>query len=488
MIKRLLAILLACAASTSLAQQSNLLLVGQGNVSSAASTLTWTLVQDSNSNACGPGVSTCTIYTTQSSTYNPLPNLAGTVQALVLYTGSDATITSAYGCTTSAGCTSGNATETFSTVAGSACHAWNSHGVDADVVYLNSSGASAGTDAWTVNLSTATSGWGNVFLFEALPPSGYTGSFDSCGVSIQSDVETMTAAATSPTATDIIYQLTAVQDTGAAGELNNWSSPYLTDFNGNGICLNCTSGTAPTFTAQAADWGAIPGIAFKSSAGTYTPLTKIFSGVQQATVGGDGGTESCSSSGCTLTLSQATGSGNFGMLCSAANLDGYITSVTGAGTWTTSTNLQGVTNGYYTSCVYNLSLTSGVSSLTVKTGASGTYGFMYLEYRRNDAKSWTVDQIPSPVSTSGTSGKYTGPAFSSATGTNDLRFDIFVASGAIGASTLYYGIQPNLPFFNVSSSYQTGVAVVPDTANFNATTWYVPSSGTTNSLMGMVVK
>jgi hypothetical protein len=149
----------------------------------------------------------------------------------------------------------------------------------------------------------------------------------------------------------------------------------------------------------------------------------------------------------------------------------YITSVTGGGTWvlpgTSGCQMQ-PSGGLGVSCAYALSSTSGATSLTIKAPA-GTYGFSFWEVSRTGG-SFVLDQLATQTNAAST-WNAPGPALSSATGTNDIIFQLYApAIATTGAWENYYGIFPG-KFINLSTSLQAGNSLVINTNNFAATTW-----------------
>ena len=156
-----------------------------------------------------------------------------------------------------------------------------------------------------MTLSANAVGYYSVSFLEALPPAGYTGSFDVGGSQANSSCSaSCNGVALSLTATDIVFQV-ADPGTNTAGPLA-CSSPYVTDSNGNCVYLNATSGSAPTTAQATTSYNSIVAVAFKTTAGSFTKPALPFT--MQNIVATNAGTLNCSPT-CSLTV-PSTGSGH----------------------------------------------------------------------------------------------------------------------------------------------------------------------------------
>jgi hypothetical protein len=214
-----------------------------GAVQSLALSSGWTFIQDTISDCTG-GSTTCTTPAC-TTTYNCIiPTTAGSVWVMVLAnTTTNLTIS---------GVSGGGGT--WTACASSGCHQYLS-GLGNIDVYYNLTGSS-GSNSFTVTASTTIPSGGDSWIdfIELLPPSGYTASLDSvgtsttCGGSAGGTGTTCTGAALTVTGTDALLQIDAEMENDYPTAFNAFSGSFLADYQANGICLNCTGGTAPAVT------------------------------------------------------------------------------------------------------------------------------------------------------------------------------------------------------------------------------------------------
>ena len=431
---------------------------------------TWTWVQDSPLVFCNQGNPT----TCGPNNYNGniMPTVAGSVWIVAVQTLNNVTISNVTGPsgTTWVHCPN--------------CHATSPVGgrYNIDAWYaLN--GPAGMTTGMTITMSGSPGFFSGQFI-ELLPPPGTTASYDTSGIATPTSCSgtsgTPCTAASLPgvSATDAIVQ----SDGGnAAATWNGWSSPYIVDANGYGICLNCTSGTAPQVTyfpcgPQGSPTTCNPeffGLAFKSSAGTFTPPTPQFSILQYTAPNTanrylappNGPIITCNPS-CSLPLPQATtGSGHLLYLASA-NGGPHITNVgcspiSCASGWVIPVNCQqsASANGsnYGLSCAYNLSIPAGVTSLNITMSGNNGTGFAAFE-ASSSTGGFAFDQQNNFTSPSGTE-FITAPTMSNIT--NDFIVQLFLNSGG-SLGSRYYPQPYNISSFNYFFGANASIAVQPN--------------------------
>ena len=293
-------------------------------------------------------------------------------------------ISSAYDCTTSTGCTSGNQADTAILCASHTCaHQTADDIIDLSVIY---NGAASQTYV-TFNLSTTpanTSYW--LEYVEILPPlcngvrctlsfGSYQSFFTaSCG----------TCSATNMTLSSDTEEIVYIVD--PSGYLAGVSNPYHADFIGNMFSLDTSSGTGASITSSG--WWSQGQIAFKVNGGTsYSAATPIFTSVNGAPPSQNawfpqGTTQQCNPT-CTITLNANATAGNGGYLgvMDQGGQGRFISSVTNGGTWTTGASAQlNLSGANAMSYAYNLSLTStGTYSVTM-SGNCTSCQFVYYEW------------------------------------------------------------------------------------------------------------
>jgi hypothetical protein len=373
----------------------------------------WTWLQDTPPLIISGGVvvDSC-VATASTCTFPVLATTSGSVAAIILGTTNNVTISSVTG--------GGGWTHC------AACHLFDAAGFNWDIAY--STTLSAGTTSVTVNLTGAAGGTTSDLFYanfiELLPPAGFSGQFDvgntlaeaACTSCVGVNLGTLGG-------TDAIIQATTG---GPNVGFNLFGSPYFTEYLSNAgnltaIQLNATSGAGPTLaqaTSAAVDWTAI---AFKSTAGSFTPPTPVFSLVSVASTVNDGLVYLSCSPTCSLTV-PSTGSGHLLFLQVSNPSGNFLSSATGGGTWvvpTGASTCQLNQSGSAVSCGYVLSSTSSATTINLTMSASATYGVMYYEVSRTSG-SFVLDTQASTGIT-GTTSTTTGQALT-LSGTNDVIF------------------------------------------------------------------
>jgi hypothetical protein len=380
----------------------------------------WTWLQDSVPlHISGGTVQDICVATASTCTFPVISTTAGSVWVALVGTSNNVTIT---------------ATSGWTLCPSSACHNFDALGFNWDIAYSTS--GSSGTTSITVNLSGAAGPTtGDLFyinFIELLPPAGFTGAYDTGGIVHSASCTTCSGVALTLTGTDAVIQATTGGD---HTSFSQFSSPYFTEYISNagnvtGVALNTTSGTAPTIVAQPS--GPMDGaaIAFKSTAGTFTPPTPVFSLVNLASTVNDSEVWLNCSPTCSLTI-PSTGTGHLLFVQVSDESGTNLSAITGGGTWvipsgsnTCAKNNSGIT----TSCAYVLSSSSGATTLNMTmTGSSGNIGVMYYEVARTsgsfvlDAQNSTsITTVASPQSGQGLT----------LTGTNDVIFQEIASADA----------------------------------------------------------
>ena len=429
-------------------------LSGTGQIGST-NTSGWTYIQDSittGGGTCLAGSSSCTIGVSLM-----FPTTAGSVWLVRTHTGNNVQIASVTG---------GGGTWTHCP----SCAVFNStlnQSIDAS---YNLSGG-AGTTAVTVTLAAPASGFFQVNFIELLPPSGSTASFDAAAATSSNSCSTCTGAGLSLSGTDAVFQTQA--GNGVSG-WNGWSSPYITDGRGNGIGLNVTSGAAPTVKMNSSIGGLFMAIAFKSSAGSFTPPAQQFSAVNFTSPAAGA---NCTPS-CTLTI-PFTGSGHLLYLEVGDINNAHIVSISGGGTWV----IPGGSNScaivlspnQALSCGYILSSTAGATSLNLTMSGSGAIAYAVWEIATTSG-SFALDTQGSTQNPA-TGFNPRGQALT-LTGTNDVIFQSIFAPGGTSSVTLYpmgYINGQGQLFFN----NQAGLAALLNTTNGAAPEWATENVPTT---------
>lgn len=307
-----------------------------------------------------------------------------------------------------------------------------------------------GTTSITVNLSGSSGSIFGANFFELLPPAGSTASFDVAGTTASSTCTTACPGVALPiTATDAIIQSVHAA---SPSNWNAWSAPYTTLWNGEGLYLNATSGAAPTVATTGT--GAVTNaIAFKSTAGSFSPKAQSMSVVhfvQQANV-------SCSPS-CSLSI-PATGSGHLLYLQSGTLSGNHVSAASGGGTWvapsgTGSCQIAIPSTSSSLGCAYALSSAPGATSINITmSGNTPNASFAF----------WEVASTSGPFSFDAQGSAVNSPSYNQAgvpltlTGTNDAIFQaIFIPGGTSGVSFYPIAYTPGSDgFFDTNAAQST---------------------------------
>jgi hypothetical protein len=377
----------------------------------------WTYLQDSIATSCSG--STCTI-----GNWNMLPTTAGSVIIITVGTTNNNRISSASG---------GGGTWTLCPAN---AHVFRSGAPFArmlDCIY--SFNVAGGTTSLSVTLSGSA---GTVFganVIEIAPPPGSTASLDTSNSIIDGPCSgPCPAVSLNLSATDMVLQ---VLDGNAPGLWNGYSSPYITDNNSDGIGLNLSGTTSPTITVRSPANGAVLfALAFKSSAGTFTPPTQPISVVNYTNPTG----LNCSPT-CTLTGVPNIAAGHL-LYIEAGNLTTgvSISSISGGGAWVVpaGANSCRISESSPTSealsCAYVLSSTATSNPPVVTMTGSASTSFAVWELATTGT-GFTFDKMGS--ATNSPSLTPAGVSLSPLNGSNDVIFQSAGVPGGTSAVSLY---------------------------------------------------
>jgi len=440
----------------------------------------WTWLQDTNqlttgTAACSSSSTTCSILS--------VPTTAGSVW--IAYWGSNAStsqikITGVCSDVAPNSCTTTN--NGWTLVPSSACAGFISGQLQIDCAYTVS--GSSGQSDHTITVSAAPNSGGAFAGFvELLPPAGYTASFDVAGTDTNGGNTCSSCSAVnlgSLGGTDAIFQFDDFTNNFSSPPLFNVWSPYITDWVGNGISLNATSGAAPGPLSQGpAGYWVTGAIAFKSSAGQFTGPTRNYSLVN---IYEPQTTQGCTPT-CTWTIPTPT-AGNL-LFVEAASIDTiHISSATlGPGNSLTvpsgcETAISNVAADIQ-SCAYIVVPNSPSSSLAVTMSGSGVTGIVAYEVHRNTG-TWALDAVGATANIVPTAlGFMNGQSLASGcsgcsnaiTGTDDVIFQGIFDPGGAWAISLYPMPFLDTPNGNEFLATNASSVVLLDTANGTAPIW-----------------
>jgi hypothetical protein len=331
-------------------------------------------------------------------------------------------------------------TGTTWTNCGSGCHSAQAANTTIDVEYTLA--IQATTQGLTVTCSVAGCANGAFLdVQEWRPPSGKTAIFDDGEQHQTASCTTCTGATLTVTGTDFIIQYPA----GAVAPVNlPWSSPYSGTLQAMGICTNCTSGTAPTFTAASATIMNIVGIAFKTSAGVFTPPTPTFSiaNYSQPTLS----TAANCSPSCSITIA-STGSGHLLFVTEWDTNSGSPTLAISGFTSPGGCHEGGATGGLTLNCAYLLSSTASVTSLSVTMSSNTSVAYFAVWEISRISGSFSLDTVGCTLNAGNANFLPPGEALTLANTNPHVTFQMIVASGGVDGATFY-----PLPFANTSGN------------------------------------
>lgn len=427
----------------------------------------WTFLQDSLALGCNVGAAFCT--------FPVITTTTGSAWMVDVVTSNNVTIK--YACQGSSNCSASD--NGFTLCPASACHNFTSAGGNQNQDALYSVSGSAGISQMTVTLSGASSGQFIVLFYELLPPSGFTAAFDSGGAITSTSCSTCTGVGLTLTGVDAVVQFT---NNGAPGSgFNPYSSPYISDGFAQGLALNITSGTAPTFTMTGSSYVQFTALAFKTTASFTSSPKNTFYNIANLTflAGSGGGTISCTPVCPGITIPSTT-SGNLIYIFAASPTGVYLSSFTcspnactagssnevvPAGCQATQTSADAI------SCGYVLSIPGSDTTITPTMASSSVTGFQIFETSRVSG-SFALDACNSGTNASGTSTP-SGVALA-ITGSNDVSFQGFWGTGGSGVPSLY-------PYFRYLVGSDASAVYLLNTVNGTAPIWpfQQPTNATT---------
>lgn len=382
---------------------------------------TWTYVQESVITYCANNTSSCGSFGG-----TMIPTQANTIWIFGISTTNDVTATVSGGGATWTEC--------------STCTTYLSGFRRNRIFYAF--GGTAGSTNFSISLSGSSGSSFAVTFVEVLPPAGTTASFDVGGATSSSTCTgTCSGVALNLSATDVVVQFL---NRNAPADWKGWASPYQTLPNGDGIHVNAQAGSeaAPAVNVLPGATGAVfSAIAFKSSAGSFTPPTpgpmSLVSFVDPDPAQGLTGLN-CAPS-CSLAV-PATGSGHL-LYLEAANTSGvFLGSVSGAGTWVVPASCQikgGQSSGNALSCAYVLS-SSSTPATAINITMAGNANTMFAFYEvATTTGSFAFDT--SGTATNAASTHPSGVSLALSQGATDAVFQsIFVFGGTSSLSYLPY--------------------------------------------------
>lgn len=345
----------------------------------------------------------------------------------------------------------GNTSTTISGVTGSTstvwanagCHAFQTGVDNIDIEYTLSVATQA--QQLTVNFAGTSLGSGYLDIMELRPPAGHAAIFDGCGHNTPTAcTASCVGGAPTVTGTDVIVQeidCTSVCPVNAT----SWSSPYVATLESTGLCLNCSSGSAPTVAIGSSFSQNIVGIAFKTDAGAFTPPTPTFNIVAYS-LPTLSAAKNCSPS-CSLTIT-STGAGHLLFVSDVDSAGSNTMAITGL-TAPAGCHKTGGTGGWETSCAYLLSTSAATTTLSVTfSGNVGTAYFAVWEISRTSG-SFTVDTgcggtcIASTLNAGSATFMPAGQVLTLANNSPHVTFQGIAAPGGTDGATFY-----PFPWFN----------------------------------------
>jgi hypothetical protein len=382
-------------------------------VSNGAANDGWIIVQDAGF-ACE---------TTTASCLNEymVPTISGTVLAFCFNSGTNETILSVTG-------GSGWTVQPLSHLVD------NTNGSYGECI--TSAAGTSGLSNLTLNLNGAISGGFYTDLFELLPPPGSTASFDTANTVSLTSCTSCQAASVSISTTDIIVDF-IVNFTNFTTTPSFWTSPYISTIVNNGIGKNLTNGTGATATQSPTGPFNEITLAFKSTAGLFTPPAEIQS-LHGLTIVSDA--IDCTPICSAITLTPAPTPGDLLFIQAADENSGqHITSISDghSGGYTVPSGANtcqntGPTTNNDESCGYSLSVPSSVTQLTITMNSTGFVGFLIWDVHKSSGV-WSFDSQNS-LTTSSTSQYISCPSLS-ITGKNDAIFQAAIQTGSFAVSS-----------------------------------------------------
>lgn len=249
----------------------------------------------------------------------------------------------------------------------------------------------------TVNLSGAVTSADYLDIVELRPPAGHSAVFDGCAAKINTACTTgCLGGAPTVTGTDAIVQVPNFNSGGFTSEIANpWPSPYYSDYEGDGVCINCISGAAPIFSSTPSAPMNVVGIAFTTDAGAFTAPTKIFT-LANRNIPNIAGSSNCTPA-CPGRTVASTTAGNLLYITEFDSTGGTnsISSISGgcSVSWVIPAGLHkdGVTGGWEINHAYCLSANGGVTTITPTMSTTIAAAFFAIDEVSRTSGSFTLD-------------------------------------------------------------------------------------------------
>lgn len=176
-------------------------------------------------------------------------------------------------------------------------------------------------------------------------------------------------------------------------------------------------------------------------------------------------TKSCgTASSCAIAIT-ATAAGNLGVIVvGMASSTVTISSASGGGTWTHPGTCHATGSSQGIDFIYNLSLTAGVTSVTVNLSGSTTFDAFYYEY--SGTSSPFIFDVCGLANSQATTTTPKGGQITT-TGANDVAIAMFVSAGTATAGAAVSPSPWTTPILDAISADGIGAT---DALNFAATT------------------
>ena len=369
------------------------------------------------------------------------------------------------------------------------CHSFQSGSSDLDVEYTLA--ASTAFQALTVTASGSTTG-AYLDIVELRPPPGHSAVFDGCASNINPTCTTCTGAAPTVTGTDVIVQVPNFNSGGfTSGGANPFSAPYFSNYEGDAVCINCISGTAPTFTSTPSAPMNVVGFSFKTDAGSFIAPSAIFT-LANRSLPTIGSSVNCASACPGLTVSSTT-AGNLLYITEFDSTAGSntIASISGgcSVSWVIPPALHknGATGGWEINHAYCLSASGSVTTITPTMSTTVAAAFFAIDEVSRTSGSFTLDTDGCTLNAGSATFLPAGQPLTLANTNPHVTFQSIVASGGVDGASFYPS--PFGPGTNgtVIGSNTTGSSAIllNDTVG-NTPIWPFPgaTSGTTTAACG----
>jgi hypothetical protein len=343
--------------------------------------------------------------------------------------------------------TGNSSTNYISSISGTTGGSWvsdctncqNSYGGN-NFAFAYNLGATSIPEGSVVHLNAASSGFFYVGIAYFVPPSGYTASFDGANFVNTASCTTCSGASPTITATDAVLHL--FNASGTAPAWNGCSGPYILDVSSTaceGTNVTSSNSLTVSFPSSQTDFQDVA-IAFKSSAGTFSTPSPVFS-ISSLTWTPDSNT-TCSPT-CSITL-PSSASGNLVMVVGAAANGNYISSASYGGdslTVPSGSNTCRIANTNTSApeltCAYLLNAPAETSSaVSITLNSTGNFGYEIYVVSRTSG-SFALDTQASNTQ-AGSLSSYSTPSVT-LSGSNDIEFTFQSIEGGITETSYFPG-------------------------------------------------